>query len=156
MPKAPRKNHKGPRNTGPAEDERRALLRRIAELEEREAHARWMVRTVGVSIWEEDFSAVAEALGELRSQGVQDIRAWCAGHPEFVRHATGLVRVVSVNDATLRMFRASTPAELLGSLERVFLPETLGVFVEELATLAEGRPFMRAETVVRTLDGGHQ
>ncbi|MFL5356441.1 ATP-binding protein [Archangium sp.] len=152
MPKVPRKNHEGPRNTGPG-DERSVLLRRIAELEEREAHARWIVQRVGVSIWEEDFSEVAEAVRELRRQGIRDVRAFCAGHPEFVRHAAGLVRVVGVNEAAVRMFRAANPEELLGSLQRVFLPETLTVFAEQLAALDEGRPFFQAESVVRTLDG---
>src|SRR5689334_6173870 len=100
MPKAPRKNHEGPRNTGPG-DERSALLRRIAELEEREAHARQIVQQVGVSIWEEDFSEVAEALRELRRQGVRDVRAFCAGHPDFVRQMAGRVRVLSVNETTV-------------------------------------------------------
>jgi PAS domain S-box-containing protein len=152
MPKAPRKNHEGPRKTGPG-DERSALLRRIAELEEREAQARQIVQRVGVSIWVEDFSDVVEALRELRRQGVRDVRAWCAGHPDFVRHAAGLVRVLSVNDATLRMFRAVSAEELHGSLERIFLPETLPVFIEQLVALDEGRPFLQAESVVRTLDG---
>src|SRR3712207_6860473 len=73
MPKAPRKSPEGRRGARPG-DERAALLRRLAELEEREAHARHIIQTVGVSIWEEDFSQVQELLRELRRQGVQDVR----------------------------------------------------------------------------------
>ncbi|WP_395832823.1 ATP-binding protein [Archangium violaceum] len=152
MAKAPRKSPEGRRGARSG-DERAALLRRVAELEEREAHARQILQKVGVSIWEEDFSQVQEALSALRRQGVQDVRAYCAEHPEFVRHAVGLVRVVDVNDTSLRMFHASSREELLGSLERIFLPETLEVFIEQLVTLAEGRSSLQAESVVRTLDG---
>ncbi|WP_257452612.1 PAS domain-containing sensor histidine kinase [Archangium lipolyticum] len=149
MPKASRKSPHGRRGKDSGE-ERTRLLRRIAELEEREAHARHIIQAVGVSIWEEDFSRVLEA---LRSQGIRDVRAHCAAHPDFIHQALERVRVVSVNDATLRMFRASSQEELFGSLHRVFLPETLSVFTEELAALLEGRPFLQAESVVRTLDG---
>ncbi len=152
MPKAPRKSPEGRRGARSG-DERAALLRRLAELEEREAHARHIVQTVGVSIWEEDFSGVQELLRALRRQGVGDVRAWCAAHPDFVLEALKRVRVVGVNDATLRMFGASSQEELLGSLEHIFLPETLEVFVEELAALAEGRPFFQAETALQSLDG---
>ncbi|HYO74372.1 MAG TPA: PAS domain S-box protein, partial [Archangium sp.] len=152
MPKAPRKTPEGRRSARP-DDEREALLRRLAELEEREAHARHIVQRVGVSIWEEDFSGVQELLLELRRQGGGDVRAWCAAHPDFVHEAVRRVRVVGVNDATLRMFGASSQDELLGSLERIFLAETLEVFVEELVALSEGRPFYQAETALRALDG---
>jgi len=152
MPKAPRKSPEG-RRAARSGDEREALLRRLAELEEREAHARHIVQTVGVSIWEEDFSEVQELLRGLRRQGMRDVRAWCAGHPDVVLEAVKRVRVVGVNEATLRMFGASSQEELLGSLERVFLPETLEVFVEELAALDEGRPFFQAETALQALDG---
>jgi PAS domain S-box-containing protein len=153
MPKAPRKS---PRRRGDsAGSERAALLRRIAELEESEAHARRIVQTVGVSLWEEDFSQVMEVLHTLRRQGVQDVRAHCAAHPDFVREAAGRVRVVNVNDASLRMFGASSREELQGSLHRIFLPETMAVFVEQLVALDQGRPFLQAETVLRTLEGRH-
>ncbi|WP_143195227.1 ATP-binding protein [Archangium sp. Cb G35] len=152
MPKAPRKTPEGRRGAR-SDDDRAALLRRLAELEEREAHARHIVQRVGVSIWEEDFSGVQELLLELRRQGVRDVRAWCAAHPDFVHEAVRRVRVVGVNDATLRMFGASSQEEMLGSLERIFLPDTLKVFVEQMETLAEGRPFLQSETVVLTLDG---
>ncbi|AKJ07225.1 PAS domain S-box-containing protein [Archangium gephyra] len=152
MPKAPRKTPEGRRGSRSG-DERAALLRRLAELEEREAHARHIVQMAGVSIWEEDFSGVQELLLELRRQGVGDVRAWCATHPDFVHEAMGRVRVVSVNDATLRMVGASSQEELLGSVERIFLPESVRVFIEQLVALAEGRPFLQAESVVRTLEG---
>ncbi|MFY0571161.1 PAS domain S-box protein [Archangium lansingense] len=128
-------------------------MRRLAELEEREAHIRHIVQTVGVSIWEEDFSRVQELLLELRCQGILDVRAWCAAHPEFVLEAVKRVRVVSVNEASLRMLGASSQQELLGSLERIFLPESLGVFVEQLVALSEGRPYLQSESVVQALDG---
>jgi PAS domain S-box-containing protein len=124
-----------------------------AALEESRERYRHMFQSVGVSIWEEDFTAVVAAVERLKAEGVTDVRAWCAAHPEFVQHAVGLVRILDVNEVTLRMFGARGQDELLGSLHRIFLPETLAVFVEELAAVAEGRAYMEAETGLQTLAG---
>jgi PAS domain S-box-containing protein len=124
-----------------------------AELRESERRYRRIFQTAGVSIWEEDFSQVATSLEELKAQGVTDIRAYLATHPEFVQQAVSQVKVVDVNDATLALLRAESKAELLGSLDRVFLPETLSVFAHELIALADGRTFFQDETALQTLHG---
>ena len=55
--------------------ERSALLERAdAELRASEQKYRNIFQTVGVSIWEEDFSAVKAAIDALRAQGVSDFR----------------------------------------------------------------------------------
>ena len=124
-----------------------------AALEESRERYRHMFQSVGVSIWEEDFTAVVAEVERLKAEGVTDMRVWCTQRPEFVHHAVSLVRILDVNEATLRMFGAKAKEELLGSLHRVFLPETLDVFVEELAAISEGRAYLEAETVLQTLGG---
>jgi signal transduction histidine kinase len=106
-----------------------------------------------VSIWEEDFSQVKHAIDELKAKGVRNFREYCAAHPEFVERAIAAVKIVDVNDATLELFAAESKAELLVSLDKVFLPETVEVFVGELVAIAEGRTSFEAETVLRTLKG---
>ena len=44
-------------------------------------------------------------------------------------------------------------SELLGSLDRVFLPQTLAVFRDELLALAEGAPFFKGTAPGQTLSG---
>jgi signal transduction histidine kinase len=109
------------------------------------------IETPGVSIWEEDFSAVKRAIDGLRRSGVTDFRRYLTEHPEFVREAIGMVRIVDVNDWSLRMFGAADKSELLASLDRIFLPETDTSFVEELMAVAEGRELVESEARVRTL-----
>ncbi len=129
--------------------------RRRAEeaLRQSEGRYRYIFQAAGVSIWEEDFTQVKAAVDELRAGGVGDFREYLAAHPEFVRRAVTLVKVFDVNDATVKLFGAGSKEELLGSLDRVFLPETEEVFAGELAALAEGRPSFEAETVLQTLKG---
>ena len=107
----------------------------------------------GVSIWDEDFTAVRAALDELRASGIRDFAAYFAHNPEEVDRYIALVRVVDVNETTLRIFGASDKRTLLQSLTTVFTPETREVFAQELVALAEGRTTFEAESVLRTLHG---
>lgn len=129
--------------------------RRRAEeaLRESENRYRYIFDAAGVSIWEEDFSQVKDLIDELKTAGVDDFRKYVATHPEFVRTAVPLVKVIDVNSATVKLFNADSKAELLVSLDKIFLPETEEVFAGELIALAEGRTSFESETVLQTLDG---
>jgi len=107
----------------------------------------------GVSIWEEDFTAVRAALDELRASGVSDVAGYFAEHPHEVERYMALVRVVDINETTLRMFGATNKRALLDSLTTVFTPEARDIFAYELVALAEGHPTFEAESVLRTLHG---
>ena len=130
------------------------VRRRMEEaLRESEARYRRIFGGVGVSIWEEDFSAIKAEVDALKRSGVTDIRAYLAEHPDFVERALLLVRILDVNEATLAMFRARDKSELLGSLEHIFVPESRTVFAEEIIAIFEARARLESEIPVRTLDG---
>jgi len=124
-----------------------------AKLRESERRYRYVFDATGVSIWEEDFSEVKRAIDDLRSRGIRDLRDYMATHPDFVEQAVTLVTVVDVNDMSVRLFGARRKEELLGSLDKVFAPESQEAFVEALVAIAEGRRSYEAETDVRTLQG---
>jgi PAS domain S-box-containing protein len=107
----------------------------------------------GVSIWEEDFTAVRAALDELRASGVGDVAAYFAEHPHEVERYMSLVRVVDINETTVRMFGATDKRTLLDSLTTVFTPEARDIFAHELVALAGGYPIFEGESVLRTLHG---
>jgi len=114
-----------------------------ARLRESEQRYRYIFDSTGVSIWEEDFSQVKVAIDELRSRGVRDFREYFAAHPEFVQQAITMVRIVDVNDVSVKLFAAESKDELLVSLHKVFVPETQEVFLRELIAIAEGRTSLR-------------
>jgi PAS domain S-box-containing protein len=122
-------------------------------LRESEERYRNIFQTAGVSIWEEDFSEVKAAIDDLKARGVANFRQYLAEHPEFVRQAVAMVKVIDVNDVTVRMFGARSKEELLVSLHKIFLPETQEEFAAELIAIAEGRTFFESETVLQTLQG---
>jgi PAS domain S-box-containing protein len=123
-------------------------------LRESERRYRYIFQAAGVAIWEEDFSQVKAAIDALKDRGVQDFRQYMAAHSEFVRQAIPMVKIVDVNDATVKLFEAQSKGELLVSLGKIFLPETEEVFAGELIALAERRTSFESETVVQTLTGG--
>ena len=118
-----------------------------------EERFRKIIEEVGISIWEEDFSHVKMLVDALAAEGVRDFRRYFAEHPDVVERAIGLVRVLDVNPASVRMFGAISRDELLQSLHQIFLPETRQVFLEELVSIAEQQRFLESETVLKTLRG---
>ena len=124
-----------------------------AELRASEARYRHIFQSAGVSIWEEDFSAVKAAIEDVKAQGVTDFREYLATHPDFILRAISLVKITDVNDTTLTLLRARSKDELVVSLHKVFLPETQEVFARELVAIAEGRTTFEAETVLQTMEG---
>jgi signal transduction histidine kinase len=124
-----------------------------AELRESERRYRYIFQSTGVSIWEEDFSQVKIAIDDLKARGMQDFRQYLATHPEFVQQAISMVKIIDVNDATVKLFEAQSKDELLVSLHKIFLPEAEEVFAGELIAIAEGRTNFESETVLQTLKG---
>jgi PAS domain S-box-containing protein len=135
--------------------------RRSAEVALRESVSRYryIFDAAGVSIWEEDFSQVKAAIDELKAQGILDFRQYTAEHPEFVRQAMSMIKVIDVNDATVKLYGAQNKEQLLLSLDRVlglipaFDPEIEEVMRGQLIAIAEGQTSFESEKVAQTLNG---
>ena len=107
-----------------------------------------------VSIWEEDYSQVAKRLQQLRKEGVVDLTAYLAEHPELVEEALRLVRVTDVNDAAVALVEVEDRDQLLGSIDpRTFDQGTLDSFVDQLQAIWEGKDRLVVEFVGRTVHG---
>ena len=133
--------------------ERKAGEDRLRASEER---FRSIFEQTPVSIWEEDFTAVKVYIEELRAQGVQDFAAYFSSHPDAVRRAAGLIKVLNVNAASVDLFAARSKKELLASALRTFTPELFGAVGEALASLAGGGSTVRAEVPIVTLSGARR
>jgi diguanylate cyclase (GGDEF)-like protein/PAS domain S-box-containing protein len=132
--------------------ERRVTARTI-DLSRSEARFRGLFEDVPISIWEEDFSAVRQALDALRAAGVVDFSTYFDEHPKELARLTTQVKIVDVNRATIEMYQAESKAGLLADLSRVLGPESLIPFKEELLTLARGETSFENETINYTLLG---
>ena len=130
-----------------------ALQHNAQALQRSASYARGLFEHSPVSLWVEDFSEVKYLLDEVRLQGIRDFRVFVNVHPEFVTRCMQQIRVVDVNQETLRMFGARNLSELLGGLDRVFRDEMIGPFTEQLIDLWSGQITQQREVVNYTLGG---
>jgi PAS domain S-box-containing protein len=122
-------------------------------LRQNEKRYRSIFETASVSLMEEDLSEVRSALDDLKSQGVVDFRRYLEEQPQFILQASRMIKVLDVNKETLKLYGAKDKEELLGSLNKIFVEESLLVFQNLLIALAEGRTDFQAEGINQTLQG---
>ncbi len=106
-----------------------------------------------VPIWEEDFSSVKGEIDKLKKSGVKDIRKYLKSHPEVVRQLIKLIRVIDVNNATLKLHKARSKKKFFEGIGKDFLRESTDEFIEELSAFSGGKTTYQAETGMRTLAG---
>ncbi len=124
-----------------------------AALEASELSFRNLFENAGISIWSEDLSAVYDTLGQLRHEGVTDLRQYLKEQPQVAWDVAAQIRVVDINQATLKLFGAATDDEFLERIDKSFGAGTVDVFVDELCAIWEGRSEFRAEAEYRAVDG---
>ena len=123
-------------------------------LVEEQARYRSIFEGVPASVWEEDWSEVIVIIDALRREEVCDFSQYFEEHPEVVNKALCGVKVVDVNEATVKMFRGKSKVDFLASLDKVFATsDTLPGFVSELVALAEGKRNFETEMLLCALDG---
>ena len=122
-------------------------------LRESEERYRTIFQSAEVSLWEIDYTALKSAIAELKESGIEDLRAYLEKKPDIAYKMAGMIKIVDVNDATVKMFDAQTREELLGSFAEILVPETMPVFCEYLIALAEGANVFESEAILRTLKG---
>ena len=129
--------------------------RKTAEqaLRDSETRYRSIFESVPVSIWEEDFLGVYDALEQLREEGVEDLRKYMDEHPEFVTRVVKTIKIRDVNNATLDIYEADSKEELMVSLDKIFVPESYENFKNVILAIWQRNRFFKGETVNHTLDG---
>ena len=107
-----------------------------------------------ISIWQEDFTAVADWLEGLRAQGIGDLEGHLMSHPELVREGFGKIKVTNVNDATVELFEAPDRDRLIGQLDAAsYRQEIRKSVVAQLVAVWDGRESFTTEFVGQTFSG---
>jgi PAS domain S-box-containing protein len=127
-----------------------------ARLEERERRYRELFDQVPVGVWEEDLSGVKELLDGLRARGVSDLAAHFKANPSDIVACARAVRVLDVNANACETAAAKDKAELFANLDKVFRPESMEGFAQQLVQLVEGRRITLIEGWNGRLDGGRR
>ncbi len=125
----------------------------ITAIHDSEERYKGLFENSEISILNEDFSEVVNALGKLYLGGVRDLRQHLEENPQLARDLAGMVKVNQVNSATLKLFKASTEQQLLDSIGKVFDPEAIGIFIDQLCAIWARERIFRADTTQVALDG---
>lgn len=124
-----------------------------SKLRESQERYRRIFESALVSIREEDCTELVAAIDTLKARGVKDFREYLSKHPEFLHRAQNMVKIIEVNDATVRLYGAKSKKELMVSLDKTLVPESLPIFREELIALAAGEKVFEGENINQTLQG---
>ena len=123
-------------------------------LRQSESRYRRLFEDSPISLWEEDFSAVKTYLATLQQQQkISDLKTYLVQHPDIVEYCSTKIKVLDVNQVTLTMFEASTKQEMVGSLSRMFGPESYEQFIDVLVAIAQDTPRLDFEAINYTLTG---
>ncbi|HNJ12634.1 MAG TPA: PAS domain S-box protein, partial [Anaerolineales bacterium] len=106
-----------------------------------------------IAIWLEDFSQLKKYLDRLREQGITNIKNYLIEHPAELEQLSGMVKILEINKTSARILGAQTKAEVLKSLPDYFTKESLKVFADEIAALADGQTQFKSEIPVKDLYG---
>ena len=129
------------------------IQKRTLSLQVSERRFRELFENTEVSIWDEDISDVFTALESLRQKGVTDLRQHLENNRQSAWDIAAMVKVIQVNEATLKLFGAKNHDEMLTQIEKTLGPKTIEVFIDELCAIWDKQRIFRSEASYTTLDG---
>jgi class 3 adenylate cyclase/HAMP domain-containing protein len=122
-------------------DMSRDLETSYRKLEEYSNRYRALFEYSPTSLWEEDFRAVKVYIDGLREEGIQDYRAYFEEHPEALKHCTDMIKILDVNESTLKLYEAESKEALTRSLDKILTDKSHDILKEQVLALAEGKAF---------------
>lgn len=127
--------------------------RKLSEqiISENENKYRNLFENSPISLWEEDFSEVKKFINNLVS-GSND-RIETILNKENIIRAASLVKITDVNRTTVELFEAKDKTEITGSLDKLFIDDSLTVFKHELISLFNNKTSFYSEIKGKTLKG---
>ena len=118
-----------------------------------ERRFRRLFENAEISIWNEDFSGVIARLSELRQNGTNDLRAYLDNEPDVLWRLAGELKVLQINEATLKLFGGADDQAFRENLKRIISPSARELFESALVAIWEGHKVFRQEATFRRFDG---
>jgi len=105
-----------------------------------------------VPLWEEDFSEVYDYFEEHKKKGVNNFKEFFDKNPSQIKKCAQKVKILNINQATLKLHDAKNKEDLLGKLDQIFTEKSFDTFIkEELIALADGQVEFESEGEIKTL-----
>ncbi|MFX1283645.1 MAG: PAS domain S-box protein [Promethearchaeota archaeon] len=121
------------------------------KLKRSEERYRMLFNESPISLWELDGSEVKHYIDNLISDGITDLQEYFEIHTEEVKKLLKKVKILDINSATLKLYKAKRKEDLLQDLSVVFGEESFPAFKDII--LSEGKQAYEIETVNYTLKG---
>ncbi len=96
-------------------------------LQESEMRYRSLFEDSPISLWEEDFSAMKIEIDRFKAMGVRNFHEFFAANQDIVHQLMGKIKVINVNQATIRLFKASTKENLIDNVQSIIKPESVTI-----------------------------
>ncbi len=128
-------------------------MENITTLKQAEKRYHDLFEYAPISLWEEDYSLLKTELDNLRAQGVTDMRAYLARHPEVVDRFMSMIRVLNVNQRTLQLFEVDDKEMFLANLHKVFRNDMREHFTNELIDMWNGKTYYERNGINYSLSG---
>lgn len=106
------------------------------------------------SLWEIDFSKARQLIARwIELEGIEDLAAWFAEHPQAVRRLMRSTYAVNVNERATELFGPCAHADLLTDIERFWPMDSTSAFAACVVSALRGKPVFTCETQMARLDG---
>ena len=105
-----------------------------------------------ISIWNEDLSFIYDEFKSLKEKGLKDLDKYLKENPEYIYTLANNIKVLGINDNTLRMFNAKSKESFMSSITKTFGANAMDIFRSELFAIWNGDDYFRKEADFVTLD----
>ncbi|USU06545.1 PAS domain S-box protein [Sphingomonadaceae bacterium OTU29LAMAA1] len=123
------------------------------QLDEVSARRQMLLDVPTIALSELSAPGIADTFRQLRSEGVSDMHRYIDSHPDFVDFVIANLRLVSVNDAAVRLFGASSSDELIGRSMTGIIPPGCEVLRRSIEGSFVREPVFQSEMRMLRLDG---
>jgi len=106
-----------------------------------------------ISIWNEDFTAIYDALEKIRKNGVEELESYLFANKDEAWRLAGLVKVRDINEATVSLFSAKSKQDFQENINNTFGAGSIDVFIRELCAIWNKDDKFREEAKYLSFDG---
>jgi diguanylate cyclase (GGDEF)-like protein/PAS domain S-box-containing protein len=131
------------------------LLVRRAEHSRNQSQERFeaLYNNSEISIWSEDFSLVYIELEKFRLQGITNLKEHLQANQHLAWDLAAMVKVNTVNNATLKLFEAKSETDFIKKMDRTFGADAIEIFINELVAIWTQQEIFSSEANYLSLAG---
>jgi PAS domain S-box-containing protein len=108
-----------------------------------------------IPLWEEDFSEVKKYLKSLNLNGKSTdyIVSYFQQNPEVVTKCSSLVKIIDVNNESLKLYKFETKQMLFENLNKINNTESVDDFIKQLIAITKGDKKLILDSRIKDIDG---